>query len=140
MLRKKPIDKSEWPPGIWHQEPDEEEFESSGYNCLVWRTPDTGHLCGYVQIPLDHPKAKSDILDPDLSVHGYTTFSEGWSPGHGETKKYWWIGFDCDHLHDLVPNPYLKLFEESWDGYQSFEYVKQDTENLAKQLKEIANA
>ncbi len=140
MLRKEAIDKSDWPPGIWHQEPDEAVFESSGYSCLIWRTPDTGYLCGYVRIPLTHPKAKSPILDPDLNVHGCTTLSEEWAPGHNAEEEFWWIGFDCNHLHDLVPNPGLTLFEEEWDSYRNFVFVRQETTNLASQLKRIADA
>jgi len=49
------IDKSEWLPGPWHEEPDRVDFEHVGFPCTVLRHSTNGHLCGYVAVPPGHP-------------------------------------------------------------------------------------
>jgi hypothetical protein len=59
-----------------------------------------GHRCGYVLIPAGHPwhgKNYNDIYEyPD--VHGGLTFSKYAT----FTSRGYWIGFDCNHLFDIV--------------------------------------
>lgn len=45
-----------WPDGPWMAEPDREIWidEATGYDCLVRRHEDSGHLCGYVAVPKSH--------------------------------------------------------------------------------------
>lgn len=83
-----------------------------------------------------------------FSVHGGLTFAAKCrpsdDPAHGichtgedvANKVVWWFGFDCAHAGDVSP-AYERHFGYS-EVYRDFDYVKQQTENLAKQLSEIA--
>jgi len=39
----------------WENEPDEDAFVASDLQCRINRTKHSGALCGYVQVPVDHP-------------------------------------------------------------------------------------
>jgi hypothetical protein len=130
----------------WLDEPDREEFEHAGLKCLIFRTPELGNLCGYAGVSKGHVCYGIDgesLPYEDLSsvsVHGGLTFS-----GQGEDPwrpvGYWWLGFDCAHYMDLVPQMYE--LELEWYGkaramegttYRNFEYVRKETKHLAEQL------
>jgi len=51
------LDKSTWPAGPWHDEPDKEQYTDSvtGLPCLIRRNDELGHLCGYVGVAPSHP-------------------------------------------------------------------------------------
>ena len=52
------IDRSDWLPGPWDDEPDRVEWrdEATGLPCLLRRgSPFIGVWCGYVALPPDHP-------------------------------------------------------------------------------------
>lgn len=51
----KNIDKSTWGQGPWTKEPDFLKFNHKGLHCFIWRHPEFGHLCGYVQVSSTHP-------------------------------------------------------------------------------------
>ena len=44
-------------PGPWSAEPDKIAWtdEATGLDCIIRRSPDQGHLAGYVGLPSDHP-------------------------------------------------------------------------------------
>lgn len=42
-------------PGAWDKEPDELDWKHEGLPCSIRRVGWSGHLCGYVGIPKDHP-------------------------------------------------------------------------------------
>lgn len=49
----------------WLTEPDEDRAELHGLRCIIKRVLWSGHLCGYVGVPKDHPlfgKGYSDIV------------------------------------------------------------------------------
>lgn len=50
------LDKSEWGPGPWQDEPDKVQWrdEATGLPCLIVRGPH-GAFCGYVGVPETHP-------------------------------------------------------------------------------------
>ena len=111
---------------------DRYEFEHAGLKCLILRSPDWGHLCGYVGITEGHPwfekecnqcligckgqrKELGECLTWDctweeehpspqslIEVHGGLTFS-GLGDGEWRPAGYWWFGFDCAHAGDLIP-------------------------------------
>lgn len=140
------VDKSEWPErGPWNDEPDKAQWidEDAGLDCLIVRGP-MGALCGYVGIPESHSGHGKHYCDFDVSVHGGLTFSGSCSPSDDEShgichsgkvanENVWWLGFDCAHLYDLAP-AYIRLFSDPLDVYRDFNYVKSETENLARQL------
>lgn len=56
VMEESLVDKSEWGPGPWQDEPDKRQWqdEATGLPCLIVRGP-VGALCGYVGVPPDHP-------------------------------------------------------------------------------------
>lgn len=66
------LPRSDWGPGPWENEPDEETFEAHGLECRVRRNQ-AGALCGYVILPVLHPlhgvdgNQEIDVLRPLIS-------------------------------------------------------------------------
>lgn len=84
------IDKSGWPEGPWHSEPDKEQWQDpeTGMPCLLVRNR-MGALCGYVGVDEAHPwhkKAYNECLNPDCNHEdycGYENAPEGKVGVHG---------------------------------------------------------
>jgi len=80
-----------------------------------------------------------------ITVHGGVTFS-GEYPDEGGLAKdggIWWIGFDCAHSQDYVPE--LGKFELEYfpdhllsrnQTYKGEDYVLKEVEHMAEQIKE----
>ena len=106
----------------WIDEPDELAWvdKPTGLACLILRQG-MGHLCGYVQ---------SDLSEDDspFYVHGGITFS-----GRIEQQTGLWIGFDCAHSNDLVPEMFRKSREKQ-GVYRTINYVKREVKSLALQV------
>lgn len=70
-----------------------------------------------------------------VDVHGGLTYSQ---EGHGDLFGLWVFGFDCAHADDLLP--VMAENGGAFDGsvYRDFEYVKRETEQLARQLAAVA--
>jgi hypothetical protein len=116
----------------WETEPDELAWTVEGipFQLLILRMKGMGHLCGYVGVTNDHHLHGRDYDSlADIDVHGGLTFS-GQRPG---VETTWWLGFDCAHHEDLVP----KLGLSCGGEYRTIEWVKAETERLARQLMEI---
>jgi hypothetical protein len=128
--------RSRWPRGTWCDEPDEVEFITrSGYRAFIIRHGMLGHLCGYVEIPEDHPYNRGAPLRHQ--PHGGITFEDPELEGLNTPKcsRVMWIGFDCNHSRDLAPgflNPWT-----SYDprDYRPLVYVMEECEGLACALK-----
>jgi hypothetical protein len=144
------IDKSKWGSGPWQEEPDRIEWEHLGFPCLMTRTP-IGNWCGYVAVPPGHPAFGKHFDDIEIQIHGGLTYSDHCQghvchvPKPGEPDNVWWFGFDCAHYLDLVPSvePLLTMLGHPHPGfltgrsvYRDVPYVKNEVENLAKQLHE----
>lgn len=130
----------------WEHEPDREEWvhDLTRYKCTVWRHP-TGALNGYVAIPKGHKmwgeNYDSDLLY-DIEVHGGLTYAE-----EDKVTGEWVLGFDCNHATDFAPKLALTLmkyvdstsedleFRMKATKYRTFEWVKNEVCNLARQLK-----
>lgn len=133
------IDRANWGPGPWDNEPDRLEWRHNGTPCLMVRNR-FGVWCGYAAVPPGHPlygvpyQALSRI-----EVHGQLTYSDMCQgdvchvPAPGEPDDVWWLGFDCGHVFDRMP-----VLEDygSWGTYRDLEYVKRETEALADQIHE----
>lgn len=153
------IDRTNWLSGEWDGEPDRISWinEEVGYPCIIRRGP-TGAWCGYVGIPKDHPLHGKDYdkiynyeteEGVDIEIHRGLTFSDECSGDHitgvchdKTDDDVWWFGFDCAHGGDLMP-AFLHIYKNAGvdikvigDSYKNVEYVKSETEKLAKQLKE----
>ena len=77
------------------------EYTERGYACRIRRIPSMGYLCGYVQLPVDHPWLKLDLqLGEGPTCHGGITFG----PDYPDYER--WIGFDCAHAEDFCPGPF----------------------------------
>ncbi len=145
-------DKSDWPDGVWKDEPDKAQWinEEAKLDCLIVRGP-TGALCGYVGVPESHPYFKKDYDYnwEGTNVHGGITFAALCDPsgakdrnichtGDIANKLVWWLGFDCNHSGDYAPDQYRgedhSLFVGQCDTYRSFNYVTNQVDNLAIQL------
>lgn len=94
------------------KEGNDEQFEYGGYTCLIKRSGDIGHLCGYVSLDANHPCYEMDYNQIeeyykfDLPSHGGLTYS-----GMYNGQKL--IGFDCVHSGDIS----LELVKELNDNY-----------------------
>lgn len=120
-----------WDDGPWKNEPDFECFIAETLPCVIKRAP-LGHLNGYVGVPINHPLFGASAYtaeDPlsEITMHGGVTYT---SPLY-ESFNYWFIGFDCAHASDYVPS--LDLYGP--ERYKTFEYVKAECLNIAKQIK-----
>jgi len=134
------IDKSTWPDGPWKSEPDKRQWldEETGFACLINRHPSSGHLCGYVGVPHNHPWFGRDDVDAD--VHGGLNYANKCA-GHichvvepGEDDNIWWLGFDCAHSGDLSSLS-RRGFGFYGDVYRTFEYVADECRSLAQQAE-----
>jgi len=118
---------------IIENEGNEKDFEYKGFKCHIRRVnPEyTGHLCGYLEIPLNHPVYGMDyneieeFYDYGLPAHGGLTFAS-------EVDNAYWIGFDCAHLGDVCPayprgERNLKC---SGDTYKTMNYVEQNIKEI----------
>jgi hypothetical protein len=146
-------DKSTWPAGPWHDEPDHEEWRHLDFPCLIHRGSATGALCGYVAVPAGHPWHGQDFGAFDVDVHGGLTYAQRCQDGGpichvpkpGEADDVWWVGFDCNHLYDIAPG-YLRANEAAGVGteffarYRDIRYVRHEVEELALQAQQAADA
>lgn len=79
-------------------------------------------------------------LTPELAfdVHGSLTFSSASETYPVPSKGIWWFGFDCAHCDD-APAPgsrYAELSVYSTGVHRSLEYVAEQCESLATQLRD----
>jgi hypothetical protein len=145
------IDKSKWPAGPWHQEPDRAQWQHAGYACLMVRNR-VGAWCGYVGVDAAHPFYAKPYNDCDVAVHGGLTYADRCRgtichvPEPGMPDDVWWLGFDCAHCYDLAPGilavelsiPKLREYAQEHlreDTYRDLPYAKRETERLAEQLR-----
>jgi hypothetical protein len=111
----------------WETEPDYLNWidANTGYACVIKRNPTTGALCGYVRLPGGHLDKLSSVTD----VHGGITFAGGLHSLSGETLEGFYIGFDCAHHGDFLPE-----YDKTKGVYRDFAYVRSEVESMARQL------
>jgi hypothetical protein len=140
------IDKASWPRGPWDDEPDRIEWHdpNTGLPCLMLRSWTLGHWCGYVGLPPGHPWHGRDPELLSVAAHGGLT-SVGpchdddrpkreqvcHEPQPGEPDDVWWLGFDCAHGYDDVPNLWGREVLE-WKTYRDVDYVIERCTRLAE--------
>lgn len=127
--------------GPWAEEGDREEFEYSGFPCILQRGP-MGVWCGYVGVPEDHPDFKKhyNSIEEEIDVHGGLTYASECN-GHichktDKDEERWWLGFDCGHAYDLTPLIPVDL--RLGRAYKTITYAKEETKKLADQLRRRA--
>lgn len=149
------IDRSGWPAGPWDDEPDKVQWpdQATGLPCLAVRRGHSGHWCGYVGLPPEHPLYGKGYEDVDVEVHGGLTFADTCQPDADEARgichvpdesepaDVWWFGFDCAHAWDF--SPYDKKLETERgypftimadQKYRTLAYVQAQCAQLAAQL------
>ncbi|MDQ5841188.1 MAG: hypothetical protein M3537_08625 [Chloroflexota bacterium] len=73
-MKERTYDKTRWPAGPWHDEPDRVEWvTAAGLPGLIVRGP-AGALCGYAAVPPGHPYHGADYSDLEVEVHGGLTY------------------------------------------------------------------
>jgi hypothetical protein len=142
--------------GPWDAEPDDhKEWRHAGLPCIIKRGG-LGNWCGYVAVPPGHPAHQKGYDHVDVRVHGGLTYADKCQgdvchvPRKGESDDVWWLGFDCAHAGDIVPGlevtramystrmPRLNLTGPWQETYKTLEYVKKQTQSLARQLAAMA--
>lgn len=106
-------------------EGNEMSYQYRGYDCLIKRVNHEymGHLAGYIRIPSDHylhgmsHEEIEEKFDYEIPAHGGLTYSGSIN------QKGHWIGFDCAHYGDLLPNS-PSMFEIPGCTYKDMNYVK----------------
>jgi hypothetical protein len=135
--------------GEWVEEPDFAYFKHCGYTCRVKRiikyeTTDEcfgGHLCGYVDLPEDHPWFGKGYDDIEVEIHGGLTYAE---PRKSDDEdNLYTIGFDCAHYGDLLPSilklkksgVLSELYNDFTEIYKNFNYAIEECKSLAEQAE-----
>ena len=129
------------PGGLWEQEPDRVQWRDpeTGRVCLIKRNT-FGAWCGYVGVEPGHPWHNKGYMEVQADVHGSLTYADHCDedpakgichiPTRGEADNLFWLGFDCGHSFDLLPDARM-----NWGGgiYRDAEYVRDECRNLARQ-------
>ena len=113
-----------------HRETDYATFTSYGLPCVILRHRDFGHLCGYVGVPESNPNYGKADAELHCYVHGGVTYAADKLREYETHKKLWWIGFDCSHFGDAMPN----LSIHNHGTYRDANYVEAECRKLAAQL------
>ena len=122
------------------EQKDLEDFHIGKYRCIIMQQ-ETGHLCGYVDLPKGHPVADyedyEDFWDSDIQVHGGITYMENYLHDSANNEREGnWIGFDCAHAGDRIP-AYSDMYITKHDTFKNRNYVRKELDKLVKQLKEL---
>ena len=156
------VDKSEWGPGPWNDEPDKVQWidEETDLDCLLHRGPG-GHWCGYVGVGPDHPWhgiGYSQCVEPEtcgeewhyectpdgrLSAHGGITFAAPCADTEDESRGVCHIAgpgrpdpvwwFGFDCAHAGDKSPRWGS-GIGYERYRDRSYVENEVRSLAKQL------
>ena len=119
----------------------------SGLRAVIYMT-ETGHHCGYVGVPENHPAygmGYSDDALESIEVHGGLTYSSQNEdyPVTSETPIQW-FGYDCGHAWDAPSPEHYDTLSENMKKYsrrgelgsvfRDVEYCTKECESLGKQL------
>ena len=162
------VDKSEWGPGPWQDEPDKMQWAdpATGLPCLIVRGP-VGALCGYVGVAPDHPAhgknydhwsygadGEPSALEPieeainGLQAHGGLTFAGACGHGDDPARGICHIPgdgepdtvwwFGFDCAHCGDLSPDMGRRRRDEGVYRDLAYVRDQVAALAAQLAALA--
>ncbi len=98
-----------------------------------------GNYIGLLCATLGDDEENVYSINMALNVHGGITYSQSELNGieNDLFGELWWFGFDTSHSGDLKPyqNDIDRKYQHEGDEYKDFEYVKEQTQQLANQLK-----
>lgn len=83
-------------------------------------------------------------MDLDVRIHGGLSYGKACQgdichvPKPGEPDGVFWLGFDCGHYNDVVPNHLAEWAPPSTAIYRDQGYVTNETRILAEQAKAAA--
>lgn len=129
----------------WTTEPNMVKWvdQTTGLTCLILRAAEMGHLCGYVRIPRHHTlylgKRRSKA-EQRIQTHGGITFTGEMHRQSGGKRRGRWIGFDCAHAWDLVPELLQYRGISAENTYRDIVYVTAQVECMARQVKAMAKS
>ncbi len=121
------MDKSKWPPGPWHNEPDSLAWEHEGYTCYIRRTHSSGRFSAAITIPKNHNWYKVPYQEIIAKVHGGLNFGDLTIDGS------WLIAFDTYLATDWRPVDFGSPTKSV--TYKDWNYVKNEVESLVRQAK-----
>ncbi len=98
-----------------------------------------GNYIGLLSTSMDKERDENTYsIDMALKVHGGITYSQDGLSGieDGLFGELWWFGFDTAHAGDVRPfqTDIDRKYPIRENEYRDFEYVKNETKELAKQL------
>lgn len=123
----------------WEYEQDLFVGRHRGYEYIVKRMDNLGHLSGYVRLTESDELFGTDLVDDDINlrVHGGITYTSFGNPmNYSSNSKYFYIGFDTAHGGDV--SPYMVDFLKelpSYGTYKDLAYVRKNCKNLINQIK-----
>ena len=144
------IDRSDWGPGPWDEEPDKVSWidEATSLPCIAVRNR-VGSWCGYAAVNPGHGWHGQGPDDVPAEVHGGLTFADSCNddgpiehsvchvPEPGQPADVWWLGFDTSHWRDYSPG--LRAFTggpDEVEAYRTLDYVRAECAQLARQIKD----
>lgn len=133
------LDKSDWLPGPWVDEPDIVEWVDEGTRlpCLILRAPNLGYLRGYVGVPPGHLAWGMHYNDlHQVKVHAGLDFNGPINHALDTHADYWVFGFYCAHILDKYDfaNPHGEIPRLAGREYRDVEYCMDQCRRLASQL------
>lgn len=124
---------------IIQEEGDYQEFDYQGLHCIIRRVRPMCHLCGYAQIPKQLLDKKDDWFEEKIEVHGGVTFVGDLPVEEGKKIKF--VGFDCAHIDDLVPQMFIQMGMRLYDEtYKTMDFCVNECKYMAKQLLRFCEA
>lgn len=114
------------------------KFSYKGYSCVITKTW-MGIHCGYVGITNLTPKYyKNYELCDEIKCHGGITW-QGKTVSKNKSKKgneFHWIGFDCGHYNDYIPEMYKNISSSYVDNlpFRDVNYCIKECKNIVNQL------
>lgn len=120
----------------WKTEPDQLDLVLNGFRCEIKRSPTSGALLGYIDLPEGHPLFMHEYDGVEVPIHGGWTFSAMHPSGA------WRIGFDCSHYSDLKPR-FLEEFgiePLEFERYRTLDYVGEELSRASDDLFQMMSA
>lgn len=109
------------------------------YNYIVFQHPNSGSLCGFIQLKsIDEVTLESNPINK-LDCHGGITYKGNLKLLFNNSKDNY-IGFDCSHAGDK--NPFIDAMLPDWvlnedEVWRDEAYVEENCQHLIDQLIEL---
>lgn len=124
----------------WEYEQDFFQDTYSGYRYIISRSDAIGVLCGYVELKTKKWQKIAERIgysgmNEIVFTHGGVTYV-GYIRGNSI-----WVGFDCGHSFDLIPNMVNERYESLFahtsykPTYRDLRYVRKVCKDMIKQIK-----